>query len=326
MATLKNVRLNRTRADSYPIIDDILLSDCISLVVKCTGQNSVDYSFISSGETGQIKPSETKELITNSDSVNDTIRFTFNGSSVINVTYSTGSSTSSGGDLSYKYPTGGIIRLSSPDAGIPFFPLPINLEKFELKTQGHENIEIYLHDHKITDTEDLVNLLNKYQKTFYFLFYNSIEILTTSNNENYNSLETFRLIWNGGASFFEVTNYTSTIYSNYNSWGDYIAENLNKISQDLKSIVNTDYSYHEVINNPKSYLYVKNLEFFVLDGSCDVELEDNLGNITTLNYPITGANGTINGNTFNFGANSYGRILFTNFAVGSNVYIKVQTL
>ena len=100
MATLKNSQFEKLRNDTYPATESVVLDNCISLAVKCTGESAVKYEFDASGETGEIQPDgKPVLLVSNSDGVSDTIEFTFTNPATIEVTWSDGASSTGGGSV-----------------------------------------------------------------------------------------------------------------------------------------------------------------------------------------------------------------------------------
>lgn len=323
MGTLQNVELKKTRADSFPIVESVLLTDASSIYLKCDGTNSVEYRFVSTGSGGFINPNENKELVTNEDVINDTIEFTFYGASDIELTYSIGTGGSGGGgDLVYKNPAGGIIDLTSFSAGTPI-TFPFNFYLFFIEIQGYTGQVKNLEDNTVNNTTDLCILINKYQKLLKFYPYSDTEILATSNNVLYTSLNEFQIEWNLGATFFSWNGYAGTVSNTNNSWGDYLLQSVQLIQQNIQKVVNADWGFEELITSDKGYSNVKSIEFTVISGSVDVTTVDNRRNSYVNNYPITGTNIDIYGNKFVFGANNEKGVQFSNFSVGAEVYVKI---
>jgi len=97
MGNLNNINLNKPRGTSFPVIENVVITSASSLIISCTGDNSVNYLFVSTGDSGIIDSKEQKEFITNEDPITDTIKFTFNAPSNVEVTYSTGTGGGGGG-------------------------------------------------------------------------------------------------------------------------------------------------------------------------------------------------------------------------------------
>lgn len=97
MGNLNNINLNKPRGTSFPVIENVVITSASSLIISCTGDNSVNYLFVSTGDSGVIDSKEQKEFITNEDPITDTIQFTFNAPSNIEVSYSTGTGGGGGG-------------------------------------------------------------------------------------------------------------------------------------------------------------------------------------------------------------------------------------
>lgn len=96
-STQRNVRITADRNTNFPFVDVVAINSALSLDVSCTGENAVLYTFLISGDTGQIEPGTTKNLISTSDPVADFIEFTFVGAASIEVTYVGGSPSTGGG-------------------------------------------------------------------------------------------------------------------------------------------------------------------------------------------------------------------------------------
>jgi len=92
-ANLNNVNFKKTRANSFPVIETLNLISAISVIVNCTGDNSVNFEFKNLGEFGVIEPGETKTFIANGDPITDDIDFTFNGAADIEISFATGAGT-----------------------------------------------------------------------------------------------------------------------------------------------------------------------------------------------------------------------------------------
>lgn len=323
MGTLQNVRLEKTRSDSFPSVETVILTDASSIYLKCDGTNSVEYRFVSSGSGGFIRPDDNTELVTNEDVINDTIEFTFYGASEIELTYSIGAGGGgSSGDLAYKDPAGGIIDLTSFSAGSPI-SFPFNFFQFFIEIQGHQGQFKNLEDHTVNNTTDLCILINKYQKLLKFYPYSATEILATSNNELYTSLNDFQIEWSLGAQFYSWNGYSGTVSNTNNSWGDYLLQSVQLIQQNVQKVVNADWGFEDVITSNQGYTNVKSIEFTVISGSVDVTTTDNRRNSYVNSYPITGTNIDIYGNKFVFGANNDDGIQFSNFSAGAEVYVKI---
>lgn len=97
MGNLNNVEINKARGTSFPVIENVILTSATSLTLACTGDNSVSYTFTSTGDTGTIQPNETIDFFSNTDPITDTIQFTFNAASNIEVAFSTGVGGGGGG-------------------------------------------------------------------------------------------------------------------------------------------------------------------------------------------------------------------------------------
>jgi len=97
MGNLNSTTLTKTRANTFPIMENVLITSSSSLNIACTGSNSVSYLFISTGESGIIEAGTSIDFVTNSDPITDTIQFTFNGASNVEINYSTGAGGGGGG-------------------------------------------------------------------------------------------------------------------------------------------------------------------------------------------------------------------------------------
>jgi hypothetical protein len=97
MGLLNNVEINKPRSLTFPIVEDVILTSATSIQISCAGSNGVTYEFVGSGTIGKIEPGENKEFFANSDPITDTIRFVFEASSNIEVSYSTGIGSGGGG-------------------------------------------------------------------------------------------------------------------------------------------------------------------------------------------------------------------------------------
>jgi len=97
MGNLNNVEFNKARGTVFPVVESVVLASASSCTISCTGDNSVNYLFVVSGETGTIEPNEQREFTANIDPISDTIQFTFNAPSNIEVSYSTGTGGGGGG-------------------------------------------------------------------------------------------------------------------------------------------------------------------------------------------------------------------------------------
>lgn len=97
MGNLNNVVHKKPRGTAFPVVESVVLASASSCSISCTGDNSVNYLFVVSGETGTIEPNEVLEFTTNQDPIADTIQFTFNAPSNIEVSYSTGTGGGGGG-------------------------------------------------------------------------------------------------------------------------------------------------------------------------------------------------------------------------------------
>lgn len=84
-ATLKSVNIVKDRSTVFPNTTAVALVSVVSVIVSCSGENSVSFKFAASGTSGTIMPGETKVLFANVDPLTDTINFTFNGASNIEV-------------------------------------------------------------------------------------------------------------------------------------------------------------------------------------------------------------------------------------------------
>lgn len=95
---LKNAKFTKTSNDTFPDSEDVVFVSAINATVKCTGQNSVSYLFLDSGNSGVIEVGETIPLVANSDPITDTIRFSWSGVASVEVAWVNGVG-SSGGDI-----------------------------------------------------------------------------------------------------------------------------------------------------------------------------------------------------------------------------------
>lgn len=96
MGTLNNQEVNKTRSDTFPVVEVVSIVSATSLTIICSGSNAVDYAFVSSGDTGRIEPGESIVFLANSDPITDTINLTYNGAANIELSSATGVGSGSG--------------------------------------------------------------------------------------------------------------------------------------------------------------------------------------------------------------------------------------
>lgn len=325
MGTLNNVEINKTRADSFPVIEDVVIVSATSLTINCAGANGVSYEFLSSSDTGNIEPGEQREFFTNSDPTSDTIRFTFSAASDIEVSYSTGTGGGGGGTgtLAFKEPAGIILDLTAMIVvGNPIvFPGSINLESLFIEVQGHVGVIYDYPDHTVRNTTELALMLNRFQDLCIFQYYSETELIILSGTENAESINDLSITYFGGAS--SMPGGLPTTPSAYNSWGDYLNETATKILQRVNNLGNSMRSTQDLllpIIIAQSYFGCISIEFVMLEGTVDVAMETPTGP-SIIQYPILGVLNDVYGNKFNFNNPNEQILTFLNFSATAKVLV-----